>query len=34
MRKNTAERMAWFNGEMMPESEVRISFRDRGWALR
>ena len=31
MRKNTAERMAWFNGEMMPESEVRISFRDRGW---
>ena len=30
MRSNT-ERLAWFNGEMMPESEVRISFRDRGW---
>jgi branched-chain amino acid aminotransferase len=29
--KNTNERMAWFNGELMPESEVRISFRDRGW---
>jgi branched-chain amino acid aminotransferase len=23
--------MAWFNGELIPESEVRISFRDRGW---
>jgi branched-chain amino acid aminotransferase len=23
--------MAWFNGELVPESEVRISFRDRGW---
>ena len=31
MSKNTNERMAWFNGELMPESEVRISFRDRGW---
>ena len=31
MPKNTNERMAWFNGELMPESEVRISFRDRGW---
>ena len=30
MRKNT-ERVAWFNGEVVPESEVRISFRDRGW---
>ena len=30
MRRNT-ERMAWFNGELMPESEVRISFRDEGW---
>jgi branched-chain amino acid aminotransferase len=29
--ENTNERMAWFNGELMPESEVRISFRDRGW---
>jgi len=28
---NTNERMAWFNGELMPESQVRISFRDRGW---
>ena len=31
MTRNTRERMAWFNGELMPESEVRISFRDRGW---
>lgn len=31
MPTNTDERMAWFNGELMPESEVRISFRDRGW---
>jgi branched-chain amino acid aminotransferase len=31
MPQNTNERMAWFNGELIPESEVRISFRDRGW---
>ena len=31
MSSNTNERMAWFNGELMPESDVRISFRDRGW---
>lgn len=31
MPVNTNERMAWFNGELLPESEVRISFRDRGW---
>ncbi len=31
MSQNTNERMAWFNGELIPESEVRISFRDRGW---
>ena len=31
MSQNTNERMAWFNGELVPESEVRISFRDRGW---
>lgn len=31
MARNTDERMAWFNGELLPESEVRISFRDRGW---
>ena len=31
MTRNTRERMAWFNGELIPESEVRISFRDRGW---
>ena len=24
------QRVAWFNGKIMPESEVRISFRDRG----
>ena len=31
MAQNTSERLAWFNGELVPESEVRISFRDRGW---
>ena len=31
MSQNTNERLAWFNGELVPESEVRISFRDRGW---
>jgi len=31
MSQNTSERLAWFNGELIPESEVRISFRDRGW---
>ena len=31
MPKNIDERIAWFNGELIPESEVRISFRDRGW---
>ena len=31
MPRNSNERMAWFNGELMPESDVRISFRDRGW---
>jgi len=25
------ERVAWFNGEFMPEREVRIPFRDRSW---
>ena len=25
------ERVAWFNGEFMPESEVRIPFRDSSW---
>lgn len=29
MRAN--ERVAWFNGSIMPESEVRIPFRDVGW---
>ena len=31
MARNIPERTAWFNGELMPESQVRISFRDRGW---
>lgn len=31
MTRNSNERMAWFNGELVPESDVRISFRDRGW---
>ena len=25
------ERIAWFNGQFMPESEVRIPFRDSSW---
>lgn len=25
------ERLAWFNGEFMPEREVRIPFRDSSW---
>ena len=25
------ERLAWFNGKFMPESEVRIPFRDSSW---
>jgi branched-chain amino acid aminotransferase len=25
------ERVAWFNGEFMPESQVRIPFRDLSW---
>ena len=28
MRRNT-ERMAWFNGKLMPESKVSISLRDQ-----
>ena len=27
----TNQRVAYFNGEILPESEVRISFRDRGY---
>lgn len=29
MRSN--ERIAWFNGAFVPESQVRIPFRDTGW---
>ena len=25
------QRVAYFNGEILPESEVRVSFRDRGF---
>ena len=25
------ERIAYFNGEYMPESQVRVPFRDRSW---
>lgn len=25
------ERVAWFNGDFMPEREVRIPFRDSSW---
>ena len=31
MSKLTNERVAWFNGEFMPEREVRIPFRDSSW---
>lgn len=31
MSARTNERVAWFNGEFMPEREVRIPFRDRSW---
>ena len=31
MARSLKQRVAWFNGELVPESEVRISFRDRGW---
>ena len=25
------QRIAWFNGEFVPESQVLIPFRDRSW---
>ena len=25
------ERVAWFNGKIVPEHEVRIPFRDSSW---
>ena len=31
MSKLTNERVAWFNGEFVPEREVRIPFRDSSW---
>jgi branched-chain amino acid aminotransferase len=31
MHTRANERVAWFNGEFMPESEVRIPFRDSSW---
>jgi branched-chain amino acid aminotransferase len=31
MSARANERVAWFNGEFMPEREVRIPFRDRSW---
>jgi branched-chain amino acid aminotransferase len=31
MAERANERVAWFNGEFMPEREVRIPFRDRSW---
>src|SRR5215207_6759379 len=31
MSKLANERVAWFNGEFMPEQEVRIPFRDSSW---
>ena len=31
MAERANERVAWFNGQFMPEREVRIPFRDRSW---
>lgn len=31
MSPRANERVAWFNGEFMPEREVRIPFRDSSW---
>ena len=31
MTVRTNERIAWFNGQFMPESQVRIPFRDSSW---
>ncbi|HTS75547.1 MAG TPA: aminotransferase class IV [Bryobacteraceae bacterium] len=31
MTQLTDCRLAWFNGRFMPENQVRIPFRDRGW---
>jgi len=31
MAQKTNSRIAWFNGEFMPENQVLISFRDRSW---
>jgi len=31
MSASPGERWAWFNGDLVPERQVRISFRDLGW---
>src|SRR5579862_8465358 len=31
MTQPTNTRLAWFNGEFLPENQVLISFRDRSW---
>lgn len=31
MSQKPTSRIAWFNGAYMPETQVLISFRDRGW---
>ena len=31
MVERANERVAYFNGEYMPESQVRVPFRDRSW---
>ena len=31
MTQLTNSRFAWFNGKIMPENQVLISFRDRSW---
>lgn len=31
MSQKPTSRIAWFNGAYMPETQVMISLRDRGW---
>jgi len=31
MSERTNERVAWFNGKFVPESEVKVPFRDMSW---
>jgi len=31
MAQLSNQRIAWFNGQFMPENQVMIPFRDRSW---